>query len=281
MEVQINTGPRFLYNRTMPVQPLNMRGDVVIVIDPGKTNMAMAIGSPSGTVLCIVQFSGAGRHIDNSDYCQDVKAFIKGFLKNVDIYDFGIEQAISKRGMNHHHSSMVLTEIRGSLIDLGYELTGKKPQELNNWSWKSYVLPEGYRSQSEKGSARYLKDWYNLYGNADVTDALCMLTYITRDYRDTYVLRVTRAETPIVPFTVAIYPPSMLNSKLRRFVYNPSLSIEENAVFYANRCTDVGIAEVTVETLGIEEIYKYATGFSSMDNITKVGVVVVRSSQSG
>ena len=282
MQVQINTGPRVLYNPLMEVTKLPVRGDIAIAIDPGKTNMAAVIGNPNGEIYAVLQFSGAGRATDTSDYCQDFKRYLKAFLANTNVYLAGIEAAISKKGMEYHYSSFTLTEIRGQLIDLFYSLTGHKPQELNNWAWKHYVLPEGYRSQSEKGSARFLKDWYEKYGNADVTDAVCMFMYLTRESRQSYVISCEEREEPIAPYQIAIYPPSFLNvPQFRRFVYNPAFSLQDNAIYYANRSFGVGIAEVSVDELSMEDIYKHAVGFTSLENITKVGVVVVRSSTSG
>lgn len=278
MLVQINTNAPFNYSAGEEVPRFNFYGDIVLVTDPGKTNMAMVVGTPSGTSLCILQFRAPGSAYDTSEYCHDFKAFISKYFKDCKVVQFGIEKAISKHGMNHHHSSMVLTEIRANLIDLAYELTGRKPFEINNWSWKYAILPDGMRSQSEKGSAKFLPDIYRVYGNADVTDAICMYRYILRQTGTTTVVTPNRSEKPLASIKVMIVPPKHpFTRDSRRFKYEPGLSLWDNATFFCNRTWERGVATVPVSSLSYEDIYEYAIGFPFDFSGDEVEVVVVRS----
>lgn len=180
--------------------------------------------------------------------------------------------------MNHHHSSMVLTEIRANLIDLAYSLTGQKPLEINNWAWKYAILPDGMRSQSEKGSTRFLPEIYKRYGNADVTDAICMYRYIIEKQCGPYVIFPNRAEKALAPYKAFLVPSgSKMASTARRFQYEKSLSLEENCTFFANRTWERGVASVDVSSLSLEDIYGRAIGFVPSNSRETVEVVVVRS----
>lgn len=162
------------------VHPLDYTGDVVITFDPSKTNMAMVIGTPEKDVLNVLEFSGNNRGrgpaMDTTLYCEQVKQFLGQYLVRANLYKVGIEKTILPRGQkSHYHSVTVLNEIRSSLLSFFLERFQMKVIEINNWSWKSAILPEGYRSQSEKGSKRFFKTYmpdseYSKYYEADVTD---------------------------------------------------------------------------------------------------------------
>lgn len=268
MEVQINLDRPFLYTTGDPVPEFKFTGDLILAVDPGKRNMALTIGNPQGNVLAIVQFRAPGRDNDNSEYCQDVKTFISTFLHGRHIKVFGIEQAISKKGMNYHHSSMVLTEIRANLIDLAFQLTGRKAFEINNWSWKYAILPDGLRSQSEKGSAKFLAKTFEQYGNADVTDSICMYRYVLQKcYQVAPIIIPSDVEQPIVPFEIRIIPAGTYAAQQpQQFYYDQTYSLEENAVYYANRTYQLGVCKVPVSKLSLEQIYKYATNFIPLNS---------------
>lgn len=279
MQVQINMNKPFEFKAGQELSHFGYTGELVSAIDPGKTNMAMVVGTTFGTQLCIIQFRAPGSGYDTSDYCRDFKDFISRYFKDCTFKLFGIEQAISKKGMVHHHSSMVLTEIRANLIDLAYNLTGHKAVEINNWSWKYAILPDGMRSQSEKGSARFLPEVYSTYGNADVTDGICMYRYLIQEYcLPAPVIIPNKAEAPLAPYSLHILPKGAVGAKdSRRFNYETHLSLQENCAYFINRTWERGVALVSLDCLSLEEIYKYARGFIVSNSSETVEVVVVRS----
>lgn len=278
MQVLVNTSSIFDWRAGQPVPEFPFRGDVIVATDPGKTNMAMTIGTPDGTILTILQFRAPGYAHDNSDYCHDFKSFLTAYLANCNVTVFAIEAAISKEGMNFHRSSMVLTEIRANLIDLSYSMTGRKAFEVNNWSWKYAILPDGMRGQHEKGSATFLPEVYHAYGNADVTDSICIYRYaVSKVGNPSYTIRPDRVEETSHEYLIKLIPRDcILTRTSRKFVYNPDLSIEANLNYAVNRTTQRVYADIPIELLSIEDIYKYAMLFKSYEEHPQVEVIALR-----
>ncbi len=278
MTVVINDQQTITYHAGGHMPKFKFRGDVVIATDPGKTNMAMTIGTLTGTILGILQFRAPGFENDNSEYCHDFKVFISEYLKDCRVDTVAIEAAISKQGMNFHRSSFVLTEIRANLIDLAYKLTGKKAFEVNNWAWKYAILPDGMRGQHEKGSTRYLPDVFNRFGNADVTDSICIYQYaIQKIGNPFYVISPTAVEEPMHKYRTLIIPVGRsLTKGAEKFLYNPKLTLQENLDFATNRTTKPVYAQVTPDMLTLEEIYGSSALFKSMMDSQTMEVVALR-----
>ena len=87
------------------VKPLEYGGEVVVVFDPSKTNMAMVIGTPRGDIITTFEFSGNNRKrgpaMDTTQYCMEVREFLSKLFQNVNLYTVAIEQAILKKGNNY------------------------------------------------------------------------------------------------------------------------------------------------------------------------------------
>lgn len=268
-----------------PVPKLSYTGQIVMAIDPSKTNCAVVIGDPGGEIISILEMSGnnwSAGPVDNTTvYCSEVKNFLSQFIERAELYKAGLEQAITKRGMQHHHSNMVLTEIRGALLDMFYEKYRftNTDVEVNNWSWKHAILPDGYRSQNEKGSRRYFyqylqDDTYINYYEADVTDCLCIYKYLIRDCKDNYRIVCRKVEEVINKHTYAIMPEWADKLEFRKFEYNPSFTVEQNAVYFANRSKRSGIAKVDIGMLSMDDIYANASGFDTIPSSGSVRLVV-------
>lgn len=279
MQVKFDDTRYMYYTLDSTVEPLKCKDPVVIAIDPSKTNMAICIATPSRNIIKMLQFSDPGRANDTTTYCRKFKRFLKQYLANVEIFDAGIEAAISKRGMVHHHSSMVLTEIRAAMLDLFYEHFDVKIKEINNWSWKSKILPDGYRGQHEKGSTRYLPDLYLKYGSDDATDAICMMLYLTYDYWDTCPIEPKGIEAPVMNYNISLMPPMGTEAPVgfRFITYNPDISLRANAIYYVNRANNPGLAVVPKECLTESEILQYTPKGISLENTKEIWVVIVRS----
>lgn len=278
MQVLVNTSSKFDWHAGSPVPQFPYRGDVIVATDPGKTNMAMTIGTPDGTVLTILQFRAPGFGNDNSDYCHDFKCFLSEYLKDVNVTVFAIEAAISKQGMNFHRSSMVLTEIRANLIDLSYKLTNRKAFEVNNWAWKYAILPDGMRGQHEKGSSTFLPQVYYTYGNADVTDSICIYKYAVMKVGNPYYrIFPDKVEEPLHTFNPKLVPAGcILLSKARRFNYNTELSLLDNLTYACNRTPERVCAEIPISALTLDDIYRYAMLFKKLDQCSHVEVIALR-----
>lgn len=269
------------------VKPLMYRGDLVVVIDPSKTNTAMAFATPTGDVLNILEFSGNNRRRgpvqDTTVFCNELRQYLRQYLVNANLYCVAVEQAITKKGQNYHRSSMVLTEIRGNILNFFLEVFNIKVLEVNNWAWKSHVLPQGYRSQSEKGSKRYFHDYFpdsdiNDYFEADVTDVLCILQYVLDTQCSGYSCVCNRVEPALDSYKYFYTSTSNPYIKGQVVKYNPMFSIKENLDFYANRYLTSFSMDVPVEDVDANDVYGKCIVFN-WDNLKDETVKVVVSSR--
>lgn len=266
------------------VHPLQYGGDVVVAFDPSKTNMAMIVGTPDGTILNVLEFSGnnrkAGPAQDTTVYCNEVRCFLKEYLKNVNLYCVGIEQAIMKKGQNYYHSQMVLTEIRGNMLNLFMQEFGIQVIEVNNWSWKSAILPDGYRGMFQKGSKKYFRDTmpgspYNDYYEADVTDCICIYWYLCKNRCASYALYCNRIEQSLSGFDYSyVASDSRICEKLQEVTYNPLFTLQDNLVYYTNRILNTFYMTVGTDIIPIEDVYGKCLSFT-YDNINDTQVKVV------
>ena len=266
------------------VHPLEFAGDVVVAFDPSKSNMAMVLGTPDGTVLNVLEFSGNNRKRgpvqDTTEYCAEVRAFLASYLAKCNLYMVGVEQAIMKKGNNYYHSQMVLTEIRGNLLNFFREQFGISVIEVNNWSWKSAILPEGYRGQFQKGSKKYFRDYlpdspYNLYFEADVTDCICIYWYLCKNRCASYALYCNRIEQSLTGFEYTYVPQdSAVCDKLQEVQYNPLFSFEDNLAYYTNRILNTFYFVIDCDKVPIADVYGKSMLFSK-DNIEDSRVKVV------
>lgn len=276
------------YKLGTPVTPLKESDDVVVVIDPGKTNMAVLFGSPFGEVFSILEFSGNNRGNgpveDTTLYCNEFYTYLDAYLGDRNVYVAGIEKAIMKKGMEQYNSQMVLTEIRARLLEFFNVKYGfsRYDLEINNSAWKGAVLPDGYRGHNEKGSKRYFKDYFpdspfNNYFRADVTDVICMYWYLIAMKCKDYKIVCKKREVPRYKCSVGLYPEHMSLDGFTPFEYNKNFDVEANISYYINRSTHGGITTVPIDCLNVADIYSYATCFSTIpENSGQVRMAVIR-----
>lgn len=266
------------------LHPLEYAGEIVLAFDPSKSNMAMVLGTPDGTILNTLEFSGNNRRrgptMDTTLYCEEVKVFLKRYLENAHLYMVGMEQTILKEGMKHYTSNQVLNEVRSNLLSFFLDTYGIKVIEINNWSWKHAVLPEGYRGQFQKGSKLYFQKFmpdspYTHYFEADMTDCICIYWYMISKHCANYVLMCNKSEKEFRPYTYAIYPTGcdMLEG-LRKVPFNDAFPIEANIAFYVNRLNKTFVMDVPCKKIPIEMIYGKATQFKNEDIFTNTVKVV-------
>lgn len=265
------------------VQPLQCSSPVVISIDPSKSNMAIVIGTLYGEIVDIIEFSGNNRKrgpVENTtDYCMDFKDYIRKYLRDVEMYLVGVEAAITdtKKGGVNHYSDMTLKEIRAGVLDVFLSSFNIRVFEIPQWSWKFAILPDGYRSRSEKGSKRFIREQFpdsslNAYFEADATDAFCMYMYLITNKCGNTTLICNRLETRnqntrdyiIFPCEINSFPHSMPAT------LNEHFTLEENAIFLSNRTNRACLAEIEdVESLTLDDIYGHCRGFSEIPETSK------------
>lgn len=268
----------------MPVTPLPYKGEVVITFDPSKTNMAMIIGTPDGNILDMLEFSGNNRGRgptqDTTVFCQEVRTFLKEYLIDSTLYIVAVEQAITKQGTNYHHSNMVLTEIRSNLLNFFLSEFGIRVLEINNWSWKHAILPEGYRGKFEKGSKKFfvrnmpdspLAKFYE----ADMTDCYCIYQYVIKNRCQDYTMLCNQAETYAGEYEyVFTTQSSPVIKTMRRVLYNPTYTFEENLNYYLNRILGKFYLVVPVDVIDVKSVYSHSIRFN-LENIDDKEVVVM------
>lgn len=279
------------WSRGMHVNPMQYAGDLVVVIDPGKTNMAVAISTPKKQVLKHFEFSGNNRGrgpvMDTTLYCEEFRAFLKAYLGNANLFIVAIEEAVTyKKGnspYNYHQSNLCLTEIRSNVLNFFLEEFGIKVIEVNNWAWKSRVLPEGYRSQSEKGSKRMFEELlpelpYKDYFAADMTDVICILWFVCDTYCSGYVVYCNKRESGLGSYTYTFVPKDLPAYKaLPEFGYNKNFTLEDNINYYTNRVFKPFSLVLEMSEIDPDIVYEHSSWFSDKNLQDKeVRVVIIR-----
>lgn len=287
MLVVENNVSHVIWSVGSPINPMDYAGEVVIAFDPSKSNMAMVLGTPDGTVLNILEFSGNNRKrgpvMDTTVYCNEVREFLSIYLKNVKLYMVGVEQAIQKKGNEFYKSNMVLTEIRANILGFFLEEFGIKVVEINNWAWKHATLPEGYRGQHQKGSKKWFLDKhpespYAHFFEADVTDCLFIYQYMIDKMCNEYTLFCNKYEPCNIKYDYCIVSQDTeLPPDARSVLYNNMFSFEENVGYYVNRIVGRFMFECDRDDIPFDKIYGKVLGyhFNYIDD-QKVKVLVWR-----
>ena len=259
--------------------PIDAPQDLVVISDPGKRSGATLIGDMYGTVFEVIIFSAyySSKDIEETnDYCDDIEDFMLKYFKGRSIVSFCKEKTILERDKNASYiSNKVLESIAKTLCDVARDLTGVNPEEINNWSWKSGVLPEGYRSNKEKGSHRWLTD-VNLFNSAlphDITDAFCMYLYKIQNL-GMQVICCNAVESPKHEANYIFMPIKDLPSESKVFKYSYDFSAEDNCSFYSNRSATLGAAKVDINRLQPREIINHCQGIYSLDE--EVAILIFR-----
>ena len=272
----------------MEVNPFSYTGDVVIAIDPSKTNTAMIIGTPEGHILNILEFSGNNRGSgpvqDTTVFCDEMREFLRAYLSNCNIYVAGIEKTIlQKNARNSYISTTVLNEIRSALLSFFLEQFRISAIEVNNWSWKSSMLPEGYRSIYVKGSKKFFLEKMPdsdlcHYFKADVTDCYFIYKYLCKERCSNYTMYCNRAEPCLSGYDYSYVPKdSNITTSLREVEYNNRFTVDENLAFYCNRILTPFCMTVSVDDISLDTIYGRSMLFKP-ENLkdSNIKIMVVR-----
>lgn len=255
------------------VMPIVSGKDVVIGIDSSKTNTALAIGDLSGEVLHWIELNGTADGTSEYDalrLCQLQREALKVLLQGCNLVQVGIEDIITKvqkgkeTGMTVHASRFKITCIFASLIAFFQDNFNKTPVLINNWTWKSHILPEEFRSRDiKKGSLAYFRSIGSVYGSCtdDVTDALCILQYLYKYSGISVGTRITGPEVSVKPHKILLTNISAVTrGDAKIFQYNPELTLEQNAAVISNNSNHLGKANVAANQLSFSEIYQYCAG---------------------
>lgn len=262
MRVRKNNSTVFYFHSGDYVEPLQCAEPVLVVTDPSKQNMALLVGSLYQSKV-IYEFSGKDmndRAIDTVDYCIEIREFMTKLLKDCDILEFSQEEAIDKKGLEYFKSSLVLRDIRAFSIVTALDLTGRKPHFINNWTWKTDILPDGYRSQKEKGSVRYLADYvdpiYATYTD-DVTDVICMYMHRRKTLTKGMKITCVASEDKKSDYKYYITDKSHVKDSMKEFKYNPSFTMKDNLNYFTNRTKGAGYAKLDLSKVSPIEMVNH------------------------
>lgn len=262
----MDNGSDYMCDGSFLIKPIKTTAEVIVVTDPGKTNMATIVGTTDGRVLQILEFSG--KDMENVVYCKEFKDYLMKLLKGLNVVKFYQEKPIMKNpargsennGYSQFHSQMILTEVRSHLRELAYMITGKIPEEINNWAWKKAILPEGYRGIHQKGSKLYFTKINPMYADYthDVTDVICMYLYEVQNYRKSRKLLCTEPESSNVDYSCCLAGKSSIPSCAVEFEYNDTLTLTDNVNYIANRTTGILYSHIGDKQLSVEDYMKYS-----------------------
>lgn len=275
MTYKINNGYKVTMTDSTELPMLEYTGNVIVAIDPSKTNMGVIVGTDSGTILKCIEISGTGT--DTTQYCQDFRHFFKYFFQKCKIVLVGVEQAVQYKGYDYYKSQMVLTEIRANILAFFLDTYKIKAQEINNYAWKGAILPDGYRGHKEKGSKRWLEEQGVKGLSDDVTDAICIFLYLKRFITEPETLECTQAEQAITHYELAIVPIDFEVSDVKQtFEANPSIDLRGNIGYYTNHYMGTYALIAPVTLLDLETIYWAKCYFKHIPEDEKVKILVTR-----
>lgn len=274
MTYRINNGDILPFEvKHAPV--LHYTGNVVVAIDPSKTNMGVVIGTDAGKKICHIELSGKG--CDTTEYCLDLKRFFGNYLSQAHICMVGVEQAVQYKGYNYYRSQMVLTQIRATILEFFLEHFGIAVKEINNYAWKGAILPDGYRGHKEKGSKRWLAEKGFTDLSDDVTDAICIYLYLMTFVTEHEVLVCTKAEVPVQKYQLCIVPKDFqVDGISATYRANPDIDIRGNLGYFTNHTIDAYALLTPTEILTYDVIYSSRCLFDKIPEEDMVKLLVMR-----
>lgn len=238
--------------QTSKIEPLNIKTPIYVANDPSKTEGALLIGDEYGSILKIYTTSAVyedGRE-DTTSYCEDLRAFHLQLLEGSNILVYSKEATIMKDGSKFYHSMKVLESISKTLQDVANQLTGRDAFEINNWTWKSSILPDGYRSRKEKGSLRWLSDlnFYNKALGDNITDVVCMYLHLVKTLKKQAIV-CNALELTSKKYSYYFMPKAEKPDGAFQFVYNKRYPLINNISYYLNRRSGIGWCDIDVNDL--------------------------------
>lgn len=263
-------------------QPRYSGKRIIIAIDSSKTNSAIAVGDEFGELLDWIELNGSADGTTLEDtlrLCKEERDILREIFRGSKPILVGIEDIITKNsktghqnGMTVHQSRFKITAVFMSFISFFQDEFNILPELVNNWSWKSAILPEVYRTTAyKKGSQAYLSGVNPKFIGCtdDVTDVVCILMYLKKIHKIETVYPVTGIEVKKREgVAVFVSNERAKNYKRIEFSYNKQLTLKQNVTFMLNRVKEgfVCSAIVDVEWLSLEDIYKLAVGTFDREN---------------
>lgn len=248
----------YQYGVRTQIHPLFINTPVVLAFDPSKSNTGLVVGDLGGTMLYLMQISGAGSHISNEAFCALLRAFLADIFEGVTISMFAQEKPILPK--TGYRSMLYLNEIRTNLNNISREHFHIDPIEVPNSVWKSAILPQQFRHRGKpKGSWQWLTQMYLEWSalTDDVTDAICIYLYLYKSDLCRRAVYCDVSESCAEKEVLLVEEQDVNPGAMSRFKFNPAFSIEENASYFANRHIGIGFSLIPEKCIGIADLYNH------------------------
>lgn len=245
---------------------------IMISIDSSKTDSCMTVADEFGVRLDDYELCGEPKD-DVLAQCQWERRCLSTILANSLPSIVGIEDIITKKedgkfsaGIETHQTRFKITAIFMSFICFFQDTFNITPELVNNWSWKSTVLPEQYRTQEHhKGSL----DWHKDRGtplskrNDNVTDSDCIMEYLKIVHG---IFKIDRI-SDIIENTSNQYQLAICSGKydvggLREFKDNKLLMIKDKISYIVNRLSvnEIAYVKIDIHVCTPQQVYSLCYG---------------------
>ena len=141
------------------------------------------------------------------------------------------------------------------------DMTGRTPRKINNWEWKSHILPEQFRTREhEKGS----KDWCAYLGNRwadrkdDVCDAYCIGLYLVSTVNITPYHDIVDTIPSNVDYEYGIFPKAFpVPTNAKNFIIKNEDTLSHNIETVSMKIdkSQSGVFEFPITRLISDDIY--------------------------
>lgn len=255
--------------------------NILVSIDSSKSDTAMFVWDEYGHPLDDYEIIGAGSDIGVYDLCWRTRIELQKLFSGANILRVGIEDIITKKeagykGIEIHQSRYKITAVFDNLVFFFQIFHNQTPRMINNWSWKSSVLPEDLRKKDvKKGSTEYCKRLGNRWAgrNDNVTDAYCIGLYLLMSEKIESVYYLEYTEPGRVKYDYGIFPESFpLPSGSKNFIIKNNDTLQHNIETIANKVVtgQPGCVKADISLLSLEDVYSEHARFASNYKYTLV-----------
>lgn len=246
--------------------------NIIVAIDASKTNSAMFVSDEYGNILNDYEISG-DKYDDIYYQTWEQRKFLKTLFEGSHVMLGGIEDIITKdsRGMEEHESRLKITLVYASFISAFQDYCGCTLEPINNWAWKSDILPEKYRTRNHhKGSLDWHKDMHSRYANRkdDITDAWCILQHLLKKHNISKIIHISDDIEDMRQCSYVILSGHTDMAGHVEYRFNKSINLEQNIAFLSNRLKGKNVANffrVPIGALSIKQIYDKCYGTFSRE----------------
>ncbi len=253
--------------------------NICVSIDSSKSNSAMFVWDEYGYVLDDYEISGAGKDVDVYDLCWQTREQLKVLFKDAKIIKVYIEDIITKnekdaegksyKGMSIHQSRAKITAVFNNFIFFFQDYHHVMPRLVNNWEWKSHILPKEFRKKDhDKGSLDWCKAQGNRYAERkdDVTDAWCIGLYMFMAEKIDATYIVDTVEPARGHYNYGIFPENFpIPEGSKKFEIQNKDSLIHNIETISNRIEkgQPGVVKLPVDALTFEDVYSGKVMFNN------------------